>query len=95
MLASPSLSTNAATAIRGFRTPSASTRLSLAPRLCLVTGALGGFFGPHFVGFAKDLSGKPTNALYILAGLFVLVAVLAVGVPKAPPKVLAVPNTQA
>lgn len=57
-------------------------------------GALGGFFGPHLVGFAKDLSGKPTNALYILAGIDYLVAVLAVGVLKAPPKVLAVPNTR-
>jgi nitrate/nitrite transporter NarK len=49
-------------------------------------GALGGFFGPYLVGFVKDLTGKPTNALYILAGFFFLVAVLAVGVLKAPPK---------
>jgi nitrate/nitrite transporter NarK len=49
-------------------------------------GALGGCFGPYLVGFVKDLTGKPTNALYILAGFFFLVAVLAAGVLKAAPK---------
>jgi MFS family permease len=35
-------------------------------------GALGGFFGPYLVGFVKDLTGTPANALYILSGFFFL-----------------------
>jgi nitrate/nitrite transporter NarK len=38
--------------------------------------ALGGFFGPYLVGFVKDLTGSPANALYILSGFFFLCAIL-------------------
>ncbi len=43
-------------------------------------GALGGFFGPYLVGFVKDLTGSPANALYILSGFFFLCAALVLGV---------------
>ncbi|MEO8627648.1 MAG: MFS transporter [Betaproteobacteria bacterium] len=43
-------------------------------------GALGGFFGPYLVGFVKDLTGSPANALYILSGFFFLCAALVLSV---------------
>jgi nitrate/nitrite transporter NarK len=46
-------------------------------------GALGGMPGPWLVGFVKDLTGSPANALYILAGFFFLCAALTVTVFKA------------
>ncbi len=48
-------------------------------------GALGGMPGPWLVGFVKDLTGSPANALYILAGFFFLCAMLTVTVFKAEP----------
>jgi D-galactonate transporter len=48
-------------------------------------GALGGMPGPWLVGWVKDLTGSPANALYILAGFFFLCAVLTVTVFKPGP----------
>ena len=49
-------------------------------------GALGGMPGPWLVGFVKDLTGSPANALYILACFFFLCAVLVVTVFKPSPQ---------
>ena len=48
-------------------------------------GNLGGFAGPYAMGWLKDYTGGYQTGLFLLAGMNVGAAVLAVLVPKAPP----------
>jgi cyanate permease len=39
-------------------------------------GAVGGFIGPYAVGYLKDLTGNFASALYLLAGILFIGAIL-------------------
>ncbi len=44
-------------------------------------GNLGGFFGPYFVGFLKDVTGSTNAGMYVLASFAVLCSVAVLAIP--------------